>query len=151
MYLKKIFTLRYWILIIFSVIIFVILSGIGMGVPIMNILFGFFVGWYSTRRAQTLYNEEKKRFSKIFIYSLFCAGITLIIMLAIWGSTIPMLFDPTADLANFGHPMILFDPRASFIGWLILMIIISPILQLMTSIFSAFITLMRSKAEFLRE
>jgi hypothetical protein len=145
MYLKKIFTLRYWILIIFSVIIFVILSGIGMGVPIMNILFGFFVGWYSTRRAQILYNEQKKRFSKIFIYSLFCAGITLIIMLAIWGTTIPMLFDPTADLANFGHPMILFDPRASFIGWLILMIIISPILQLMTSIFSAFTILMKSR------
>ena len=92
MYLKKIFTLRYWILIIFSVIIFVILSGIGMGVPIMNILFGFLVGWYSTRRVQILYNEQKKRFSKIFIYSLFCAGITLIIMLAIWGTTIPMLF-----------------------------------------------------------
>jgi hypothetical protein len=65
-------------------------------------------------------------------------------MLAIWGTTIPMLFDPTVDLANFGHPMLLFDPRASFIGWLILMIIISPILQLMTTIFSAFITLMRS-------
>ena len=145
MYLKKIFTLRYWILIIFSVIIFVILSGIGMGVPIMNILFGFLVGWYSTRRVQILYNEQKKRFSKIFIYSLFCAGITLIIMLAIWGTTIQMLFDPTADLANFGHPMILFDPRASFIGWLILMIIISPILQLMTSIFSAFIILMKSR------
>ncbi len=63
MYLKKIFTLRYWILIIFSVIIFVILSGIGMGVPIMNILFGFLVGWYSSRRAQILYNEQKKRFS----------------------------------------------------------------------------------------
>ena len=146
--MKKIFTLRYWILIIFSVIIFVILSGIGMGVPIMNILFGFLVGWYSTRRVQILYNEQKKRFSKIFIYSLFCAGITLIIMLAIWGTTIPMLFDPTADLANFGHPMILFDPRASLIGWLILMIIISPILQLMTSIFSAFITLMKSRQNF---
>ena len=142
--MKKIFTLHYWILIIFSIIIFIILSGIGMGVPIMNILFGFFVGWYSTRRAQILYNEQKKRFSKIFIYSLFCAGITLIIMLAIWGRTIPMAFDPAADFENFGHPMILFDPRISYIGWLILMIIISPIVQLMASIFSAFITLMKS-------
>ncbi len=138
-------------MILISIIIFIILSGIGMGVPILNIFFGFWVGWYSTRRAKILYNEQKKRFSKIFIYSLFCAGITLIMMLAIWGSTIPMLFDPTADLANFGHPMILYDPRISFMGWLVLMIIISPILQLMASIFSAFITLMTARSETLKK
>jgi len=63
------------------------------------------------------------------------------LMLGIWGRTIPMLFEPHSDFANFGHPMILFDPRLSFIGWLVLMIIISPFLQLMTSIFSAFIAL----------
>lgn len=81
-----------------------------MGVPILNILFGFFVGWYSARRAQKLYSEKKKKLSKIFIYSLFCAGITLIIMLAIWGRTIPMAFDLAADFENFGHPMILLTP-----------------------------------------
>ncbi|MFC2159942.1 hypothetical protein ACFLQS_04420 [Actinomycetota bacterium] len=149
--MKKIYSLRHWLLIIISVLILIILSGIGMGVPILNILFGFLVGWYSTRRVQILYSDHKKVLLKIFIYSLFCAGITFIIMLAIWGSTIPMLFGSTADLANFGHPMILFDPRASFIGWLILMIIISPILQLMASIFSAFITLMRSREEALKK
>jgi len=118
-----------------------------MGVPILNILFGFVVGWYSTRRAQALYEDREKRLYKILIYSLFCAGTTLIIMLAIWGTTFPMLFNPAADFVNFGHPMILFDPRISFIGWLVLMIIISPLLQLMTSIFSAFITLMLAKSE----
>ena len=149
--MKKFYSLKSWLLIVISVLILIILSGIGMGVPILNILFGFVIGWYCTRRAQTLYQDHKKIFSKIFIYSLFCAGITFIIMLTIWGSTIPMLFGPTADLANFGHPMILFEPRASFIGWLVLMIIISPILQLMASIFSAFITLMRSKTETLKK
>ena len=149
--MKKIFTLHYWLLILLSVIIFTVLSGIGMGVPILNILFGFLVGWYSTRRAQALYRERKKGFSKIFIYSLFCAGITLIIMLAIWGTTFPMLFDPAADFVNFGHPMILFDPRIGFIGWLVLMIIISPLLQLMASIFSAFITLMAARSETFKE
>ena len=143
--MKKFYSLKHWLLIVISVLIPIILSGIGMGVPILNILFGFVIGWYGTRRVQTLYQDHKKIFSKIFIYSLFCAGITFIIMFVIWGSTIPMLFGPTADLANFGHPMILFEPRASFIGWLVLMIIISPILQLMASIFSAFITLMRSR------
>ncbi|MCK5567651.1 MAG: hypothetical protein KAI62_07050 [Actinomycetia bacterium] len=122
-----------------------------MGVPVLNILFGFVVGWYGTRRAQALYRVRKKRLPKIFIYSLFCAGVTLAIMLAIWGRTIPMIFDPAADLANFGHPMILFDPRISFIGWLVLMIVISPFLQLMASIFSAFITLMAVQPEALKE
>ena len=149
--MNKLFTIRFWILILISVIIFTVLSGIGMGVPILNILFGFVVGWYSARRAQALYEDRKKVLSKILIYSLFCAGITLIIMLAIWGTTFPMLFDPAADFLNFGHPMILFDPRISFIGWLVLMIIISPLLQLMASIFSAFITLMAARSETLKE
>ena len=62
-------------------------------------------------------------------------------MIAIWGKTIPMLFNPLSDFENFGHPFILYDPKLSYIGWLVLMIIISPFLQLMATIFSAFITL----------
>ncbi len=149
--MNRLFKIRYWILIVSAVLIFTILSGIGMGVPILNIFFGFVVGWYGTRRVQKLYGDHKKRLMKIFIYSLFCAGITLVIMIAIWGRTIPMAFDPAADFENFGHPMILFDPKISFIGWLILMIIISPIVQLMASIFSAFITLMKSGAGTLKK
>ncbi|TET48767.1 MAG: hypothetical protein E3J58_06120 [Actinomycetota bacterium] len=118
-----------------------------MGVPVLNILFGFVVGWYGTRRAQALYKDWKKRLPKIFIYSLFCAGVTLVVMLAIWGRTIPMIFDSAADFKNFGHPMILFDQRLSFIGWLVLMIVISPFLQLMDSIFSAFITIAVTQSE----
>ena len=137
----KFYTMRYWILIVISVLVTIILSGIGMGVPILNILFGFIIGWYAVKRACLLYGNLEERLSKIFIYSIFCSGITLVLMLCIWGRTIPMLFDPFSDFENFGHPMILFDPRLSFIGWLVLMIIISPFLQLMASIFSAFITL----------
>ena len=139
--MNKFFTMRYWILIVISVLTTTILSGIGMGVPILNILFGFIIGWYAVKRACLLYENLDKRLSKIFIYSIFCSGITLILMIGIWGSAIPMLFDPLSDFKNFGHPMILYDPKLSFIGWLVLMIIISPFLQLMTSIFSAFITL----------
>jgi len=122
-----------------------------MGVPILNILFGFLVGWYGARRAQTLCRDHKKGLLAIFRYSLICAGTTLVVMLAIWGTTFPMLFNPAADFENFGHPMILFDPRISFIGWLVLMIIISPLLQLMASIFSAFITLIAVQSETLKK
>jgi len=139
--MHKFYTMKYWVLIVISVLSTIILSGIGMGVPILNILFGFIIGWYAAKRACILYENLEGRLSKIFIYCLFCSGLTLILMLGIWGSKISMLFDPLSDFENFGHPMILYDPKLSFIGWLILMIIISPFLQLIASVFSAFITL----------
>jgi hypothetical protein len=52
-----------------------------------------------------------------------------------------MLLDPSADLANFGIPLILFDPRASFIGWIVLMTIISPILQVLATAFASSVRL----------
>jgi hypothetical protein len=48
-----------------------------------------------------------------------------------------MLFDPLTDFADFGIPMILYDPRVSFVGWLVLMIVISPFLQLLTTVFAS--------------
>ena len=53
-----------------------------------------------------------------------------------------MLLDPQADLANFGIPMILYGPQASFIGWLVLMIVISPFLQLLATLFGAHVTML---------
>ena len=54
------------------------------------------------------------------------------------GRMIPMLFDPSSDFENFRHPFILYDPKISFIGWLILMIIISPFLQLLATVYDNF-------------
>jgi hypothetical protein len=69
-------------------------------------------------------------------------------MAVIWGSAAwPMLFNPEADFSNFGHPFILYDPKVSFMGWLILMIVVSPFLQLLTTIFASFVTLMKNESE----
>jgi hypothetical protein len=38
--------------------------------------------------------------------------------------------------------MILYEPRASFIGWLVLMILISPVLQMLTTLFGSYLTLL---------
>jgi hypothetical protein len=38
--------------------------------------------------------------------------------------------------------MILYDPTASFVGWLVLMIAVSPFLQLLTTVFGSHLTLM---------
>jgi len=117
--------------------------GLGMGVPIFCIFLGFPVGWYLTKRIYTPDLDLRCVLSRIFKYAFISSAVTMLLMVLIWGSLIPMIWDPKADLANFGIPLILYDPKMSFIGWLILMIVISPFLQLMSAVFTAFITLMR--------
>jgi hypothetical protein len=60
-------------------------------------------------------------------------GSTLVVMVAIWGRSVAMFFDPASDFENFGIPLILYSPKASFIGWLALMMLISPLLQVLTT------------------
>jgi len=77
--------------------------------------------------------------------SCWTSGFTFLLMIVIWARIIPMLFDPAADIQNFGHPFILYDPKLSLVAWLVLMILISPFLQLLTTIFASFITLTANK------
>ena len=124
------------------VIIDLVCVGMGMGVPLACILFGFCVGWYIAKRATIATANIKDILWKALVQAVFTSAFTFVVMSAIWGSTIVMLFDPSADFQNFGHPFILFDPKISFIGWLVLMIFISPFLQLLTTIFGSYLTLL---------
>ncbi|HUV94811.1 MAG TPA: hypothetical protein VMX14_08295 [Anaerolineae bacterium] len=117
--------------------------GMGMGVPIFCIVFGFFVGWYIVKRVSLDEADVVVVLQRTSIYSLVVPASTLVLMLVMWGPTVKMLFDPAADLANFGTPLILYEPKASFVGWLVLMIFISPFLQLLTSLFSSHCTIIR--------
>jgi hypothetical protein len=63
-------------------------------------------------------------------------------MIIIWGPTVSILFEPGRDLANTGVPMILYEPMPSFIGWIVLMILISPVLQLLTTLFGSHLALL---------
>jgi len=117
--------------------------GIGMGVPILCIVFGFVVGWYVAKKATIATADVKNILREILVYAIASSAFTFVVMSVIWGSTIPMLFDPSADFQNFGHPFILYDPKVSFVGWLVLMILISPFLQLLTTIFGSYLTLLR--------
>lgn len=122
-------------------IIFVFLDfiaiGAGMGVPFFAILLGFLVGWF----LPTLFSDTAPNLQYLLRLSLVGAfvtsGFTFILMFILWGPTVSMLFNPSTDLANFGIPMILFEPKASFIGWLVLMIFIAPFLQALTAIFTS--------------
>lgn len=115
-----------------------------MGVPVFSILFGFLVGWYIIRWMLIITSDEKVILYRLMRYSWVTAMVTFIGMAIIWGWSIPMLFKSKEEIANFGLPLILYDPRASLIGWLILMIVISPFLQLLTTIFAGHLTLLLS-------
>jgi hypothetical protein len=114
----------------------------GMGVPIFCIGFGFLVGWYITARTLRSASDLSEALGTILMQAVVTSAVTFALMALLWGSVAGMLFDPSADFVNFGIPMILYDPLVSFVGWLVLMIYLSPFLQLLTTLSSAYLTLM---------
>ena len=115
--------------------------GMGMGVPIFCILFGLPVGWYIARRIRLGPLDLKQMLGQVLLGAALTSGLTLMMMLLLWGPSIAMLFDPGADLVNFGIPQILYEPVASFVGWMVLMIVISPVLQFLMTLFGSHLTL----------
>jgi hypothetical protein len=116
--------------------------GMGMGVPIFCILFGCLVGGYIAMRVAPTTSQIRELLKKLLLYAAITSAFTFVVMVVIWGPVSTMLFDPAADYANFGIPLILYEPKASFIGWLVLMIVISPFLQLLTTLFGSHLTLL---------
>jgi hypothetical protein len=113
--MHKLFSLRIrWVLAIFA-FLDIICVGLGMGLPIFCILFGLPVGWYMARRVATRPFDTRQMLSKILLGAALTSAFTFVGMAALWGRCIVMLFDPAADLVNFGIPQILYEPVASFI------------------------------------
>ncbi len=121
----------------------IICVALGMGVPVFCIFLGFVVGWFIVWQLSREPGNLHRLLQRTWKYSLLSVAFTLAIMLIIWGRMFALLFDPNTDYANFGIPLILYDPKLSFIGWLILMIFVSPALQLLTTIFAAYITIQK--------
>ena len=116
--------------------------GLGMGVPFFNILFGFLIGWYLVKWISIGTIEVNDILKRLLIYSCIAAGITFLGMLILWGWSIKYMYGPDSNIVNFGIPMILYEPRKSLIAWLVLMIAISPFLQLLTTVFTGHLTLL---------
>ena len=134
-------TNKNWIWILSISVIEVICAGMGMGVPILNIISGFPLGWFLANQLIRDNDEILKSQRKVFTYALIASAITFALMAVIWGmAAATYISNPTTDIANFGEPLILFTPVASFYGWLVLMILISPFLQLLTTTFAAYMT-----------
>lgn len=120
----------------------ILCMGLGMGVPILCILLGLPVGWYIARRVTTRALDVRQVLPKVLQGAALTSAFTFVGMATLWGGCIVMLFDPTADLANFGIPLILYGPVASFVGWLVLMIVISPFLQFLMTLFGSYLTVL---------
>jgi hypothetical protein len=124
------------------VLLDVVCIGMGMGLPIFCILFGFPVGWFVVKYITARTTSIPQVFRKVLLYATITAFVTLLGMIIIWGPTVSILFEPGRDLANTGVPMILYEPMPSFIGWIVLMILISPVLQLLTTMFGSYLALL---------
>ncbi len=117
--------------------------GLGMGVPFFCILLGFVAGWYLARKGVSVSGLDERALRFIFKGGLLTAAVTLLFLLFVWSRAIFMVFDPSADLAHYGIPLILFEPRASFLGWLGLMLFVAPFLQFLMTLYGAQLTALR--------
>jgi hypothetical protein len=130
-----------WLLVLF-ILIDVICVGMGMGVPFFCILLGIPIGWFLVLYVTARTSNIREVLWKVLIYGAVAAGVTVVGMLIIWIPFSALLFKPGSDLSTVGMPLILYQPRASLIGWLALMIIVSPVMQLLTTLFGAYLTLL---------
>ena len=140
--MHKVFSLKLgWALALFF-LLDLICVGMGMGVPIFCILFGLPVGWYIAQRITIDRLNTRSMLSKTLLGAALTSVITFVGMVLLWGPWSAMLFDPAADLEKLGAPLILFEPVPSFVGWLVLMIVVSPFLQLLMTLFGSHLTLL---------
>jgi len=140
--ISRLYKLRAKTAFIILVILDIVCIGMGMGVPIFNIVFGFLVGWYIVSRLSFNKFEIKDILQQLLKGACIVSLLTFVGMVLIWGWSILLLRGSDREIENFGIPMILYLPRASLIGWLILMILIAPFLQLLTTIFAGNLTLL---------
>ncbi|QRN82914.1 hypothetical protein JR338_10905 [Chloroflexota bacterium] len=121
--------------------------GLGMGVPFFTILLGLPVGWWLARRLGEKPQTLHALLGSLLKYAALTAAFSMLVLAVIWLPSLKWLFDPSADLANYGMPLILFEPLASFIGWQVLMVLISPFLQMLMTVFGAVVTWWREEEE----
>jgi hypothetical protein len=116
-----------------------VLVGTGMGVPIFCILMA---APYGIMVVSKIFKKELHTHIHQHFYlgilkaSAILALSTFIFMVIIWLPWVVKSLAPGFDYKNTGMPLILYTLKASFWGWITLMIVISPILQFMTSVSS---------------
>lgn len=147
--MKRLLTVKPVWLIVWYVLADAFCVGAGMGVPFFCILLGLPVGWVVARRiaAGFVYGRAngplmRNWLRQVLRYALLSSCVTFLGMLAIWGPQARLLFDAGADYAQQGMPLILYEPKASFVGFLVLMVFISPFLQFLMTLLGAHLAML---------
>jgi hypothetical protein len=122
------------------IVLDILFTGLGMGVPLFAILFGFAVGWFGAVRAFCFLKDTRLAMKRALRYAFLCSGVTLAAQAAIWGWLVPKLFDPVVNPGSMGLPLWLYEPKASLAGWLVLMLFVSPFLQFAMVVLGAYLT-----------
>jgi hypothetical protein len=122
------------------VVLDLLCTALGMGVPLFAIMLGFSVGWFAAWRAMYFLQETRAAMIRVLRYALLCAAVTAVSQAVIWGWLVPKLFDPVVNPGNMGLPLLLYEPKASLAGWLVLMIVVSPLLQFSMVVLGAYLT-----------
>ena len=124
-----------------QIIIYILLDlltiAMGMGVPFFTILLGFPVGFLIPSIVTDNPVLSPTFLRAILRVSLIASMISFLLLGALWLPSLSWMFDPSRDLTYYGIPMILYTPLASFIGWMVLMVVISPFLQFLMALFGS--------------
>lgn len=115
---------------------------LGLGVPVFCILLGIPVGWFVVETAAARRLTDREIRSEVLLGGVVTAFLTSVMMALVWGSSAAVLVDGQADPGSLGLPLLFADAKASIIGWLVLMIVVSPGLQLLMTHFGAHLTLL---------
>ncbi len=122
------------------VVLDVLFTALGMGVPLFAILFGLSVGWFGAVRALCYLRDTRLAMKRVLRYGFLCSVVTLVVQAAIWGRLVPRLFDQVVNPGSMGLPLILYEPKASLAGWVALMVFVSPFLQFAMIVLGAYLT-----------
>ncbi|MDP2181869.1 MAG: hypothetical protein Q8K99_04780 [Actinomycetota bacterium] len=131
-----------WQVVAAIVVVDVFAVGMGMGVPFFAILAGFPIGWFLARRFMSAGEGTLSVLRVCLRGSIAVSAGTFVLMLAIWGPRIPLVFGPGFDAAAWGLPLVLYTSTASFWGWMALMIVVSPVLQMLAAAFGVYLTVL---------
>jgi hypothetical protein len=122
-------------------LLMVISVGLGMGVPLPTILLGGVVGWFLPAYLALPAQPGRKGLRSLLKIAALTSALSAAGLSLIWLPALSWLADPARDLAEFGMPLILFEPLASFIGWIVLMVLISPFLQFLMTVLGGILRL----------
>ncbi len=127
-----------------AIVLYVILDTLcvaaGRGVPVLCILFGFVMGWYLAIRLVPDPTRLNDGLPRILGWAALSALVTFLEMVVIWGPAAARLFGRRFTFAHLGHPFLPYRPRASLVSWILLMVLVSPVLQLLATVFAGDLT-----------